>query len=58
MDRTIKIFSIESDFEGVQLTGTCRWVGDMMQVEMTAPMKLEKEIQGGPLTYTYKKDRK
>lgn len=39
MDRTIKSFSIESEFEGVQLTGICRWVGDMMQVEMTSPMK-------------------
>ena len=37
MDRKIKSFKVDFDF-GIQLSGICRWVGDQLQVEMTAPM--------------------
>ena len=38
MDRTIKTFKVDFDYDGVLLSGICRWVGEQMQVEMTAPM--------------------
>ena len=38
MDRTIKTFKVDFDYDGVQLSGICRRVGEQMQVEMTAPM--------------------
>lgn len=38
MDRTIKTFKVDFDYDDIQLSGICRWVGEQMQVEMTAPM--------------------
>lgn len=38
MDRTIKTFKVDFDYDGVHLSGICRRVGEQMQVEMTAPM--------------------
>ena len=38
MDSTIKTFNVDFDYDGVPLSGICRWVGEQMQVEMTAPM--------------------
>ena len=38
MDRSIKTFKVDFDYDGVTLSGICRWVGEQMQVEMTAPM--------------------
>jgi len=38
MDRSIKTFKVDFDYNGVLLSGICRWVGEQMQVEMTAPM--------------------
>ena len=38
MDRSIKTFKVDFEYDGVLLSGICRWVGEQMQVEMTAPM--------------------
>ena len=38
MDRSIKTIKVDFDYNGVLLSGNCWWVGEQMQVEMTAPM--------------------